>query len=63
MHKRTDAIAEAASFLARGYRAMLGCDGSTVEEAVEAACIPTGLPRSELKDRIKFCRAHPERLH
>lgn len=63
MNDRTGAIAEAAKILARGYRTMLGYDGSTVEEAVEAAYTPTGPPRSELRERIKFRRAHPDRLH
>lgn len=59
MNDKTDAITESARIFASGDRTMLGCDGSTVEEAVEAAYAPTGPPRSELREWIGFRRAHP----
>jgi hypothetical protein len=51
------AVARAAQAWSRGYRTVLGLDGSTVDEAVEAALTPTGPPREELRRRLIARRA------
>lgn len=39
--------------LTRAYRRMLGIDGSTVEEAAQAAYTPTGPSVEEIEERIR----------
>jgi hypothetical protein len=51
------AVARAAQAWSRGYRTVLGLDGSTVDEAVEAALTPTGPPREERRRRLIARRA------
>ena len=53
------AVARAAAAWGIGYRTPLGLDGSTVDEAVEAAFTPTGPPREELRRRLIARRAAP----
>lgn len=47
-----NAIARAARAWGIGYRTVIGYDGSSVDEAVEAAYTPTGPPREELRRRL-----------
>lgn len=53
----------AAAPLTQAYRMLFGYDGSTVDEAVEAAYTPTGPTREAIRKRIEFRRTHPDRLH
>lgn len=50
-------IAAAAAILSRGYRSMLGLDGTSVEDAARAAFTPSGPPVEELEARIRARRA------
>ena len=52
----------AAHPLAAAYRTLFGWDGSSVDDAVEAAWTPTGPSREAIRARIEFRRAHPHLL-
>lgn len=54
---REQAILAAAEPLTRAYTAMLGLDGTTVEQAARAAYTPTGPAFADLIDRITAMRA------
>ena len=49
---RQQAVAAAGECLAYALRTLYGLDGSTVEEAAQAALPPTGPPLDELITRI-----------
>lgn len=51
------ALERAARAWSAGYRTLLGFDGSTVDEAVEAALRSPGPSREELRRRIIARRA------
>lgn len=55
---RPEAVAASAAAIADAYRTLLGLDGSSVEEAAQAAWTPTGPTLPELTDRIRARRAH-----
>lgn len=52
-------VANAAAAIELGYHTMLGLDGTSLEDAVEAAWTPTGPSREVLRERIAWRRAHP----
>lgn len=53
-------IVHAAAAIELGYRTMLGLDGTSLDDAVEAAYTPTGPSREVLRERIAWRRAHPD---
>ncbi|MGO2311662.1 MAG: hypothetical protein ACTH6A_06530 [Brachybacterium tyrofermentans] len=55
-------IINAAAPMTLAYRTMLGLDGTSLDDAVEAAYTPTGPPRDVIRARIEFRRAHPDQL-
>lgn len=64
LNARTDQpILHAAKPLALAYRTLLGWDGTSIDDAVEAAWTPTGPSKAIIRDRIEFRRANPHRLH
>lgn len=52
-------VVNAAAAIELGYRTMLGLDGTSLDDAVEAAFTPTGPSREVLRERIAWRRAHP----
>lgn len=61
--RRAELITLEAERLKRMTASMLGFDGTSLEDAVDAAYRPGGLSRAELRAGIEFRRAHPDQAY